>query len=284
MGEIDERLERGVALFRRAGDDDALLGAALLAFVGALEQFLDADLLARPELAEPDRAQLTQGRLGWARRADLAEQHGLLRGQHRAQVLEAARARVAMARGEACAWDAGEIQAFGRLVANICGRRELVRQIDQRAERARTTAAAAPPAYSTVPPRFPWVRLVATLLFLVALGGVLWVIYQQIDGPRLLGALGALPAPTAEPVPFEIDPSATPVQRRATIVGLGGTPGWLHVTPAFDSPTRAIQLADGMQVTLREQQQVDANNTRWQLIEAGGYEGWCPEANLAIGP
>lgn len=67
MGEIDERLERGVALFRRAGDDDALLGAALLAFVGALEQFLDADLLARPELAEPDRAQLTQGRLGWAR-------------------------------------------------------------------------------------------------------------------------------------------------------------------------------------------------------------------------
>ncbi|MFN8568119.1 MAG: hypothetical protein U0Z44_11515 [Kouleothrix sp.] len=203
----------GVALFRRAGDDDALLGAALLAFVGALEQFLDADLLARPELAEPDRAQLTQGRLGWARRAELAEQHGLLRAST-ARVLEAARARAAMARGEACAWDAGEIQAFGRLVANICGRRELVRQIDQRAERARTTAAAAPPATA------PYRRAsVGTAGRDAAVSGGGWrCALGNLPADRratATGRAGRAAGTTAEPVPFEIDPSATPVQRRA---------------------------------------------------------------------
>ncbi|HNP72214.1 MAG TPA: hypothetical protein PKK15_13935, partial [Kouleothrix sp.] len=154
------------------------------------------------------------------------------------------------------------------------------------AERARTTVATAPPIWGQQagPRRFPTVRIIATLVFLAAFTGVMWVIYQQIDGPRLLRALGAIPAPTPAPVEFDADPTPTPRARRATIAGLNGAPGWLHVTPAFDSPTRAIQLADGMQVTLREQQQVDANNTRWQLIEAGGYEGWCPEANLAIGP
>jgi len=45
MGEIDERLERGVAIYRRAGDDSALLGAALLAFHAALERGIDAALL-----------------------------------------------------------------------------------------------------------------------------------------------------------------------------------------------------------------------------------------------
>jgi len=43
MSVIDERIERGVAIFRRAGDDSALLGGALLAFHGAIERFLDGE-------------------------------------------------------------------------------------------------------------------------------------------------------------------------------------------------------------------------------------------------
>jgi hypothetical protein len=64
------------------------------------------------------------------------------------------------------------------------------------------------------------------------------------------------------------------------VTGLGGGPGWLHVTASFDSPTRAIRLADGMAVTLRDEQQTDSSGTRWRLVEAGGYTGWCPENNL----
>ncbi len=284
MGEIDERLERGVAVFRRAGDDDALLGAALLAFHGALEQYLDAALLEVPDLSEADRAQISAGRLGWRVRADLAQQHGLLPEAQRGQVLAAARARVALARGDVCRWAAGEVQSFGRLASNLCGRRELVRQLDQSAERARATVVAPPPIWQPAPRRFGLLRFTAVMLFLAAFVAVGWVIYTQIDGPRLLRALGALPAPTAEPAPFDADPTPTPPQRRARIVGLGGGPGWLHVTASFDSPTRAIRLADDMQVTMRDQQQVGTDGTRWQLVEAGGYEGWCPEANLEIIP
>jgi hypothetical protein len=74
MGEIDERLDRGAAIFRRAGDDSALLGAALLAFQGALERWLDTALAEQSELPAPDRAALEQHKLSWLRRAALAEQ------------------------------------------------------------------------------------------------------------------------------------------------------------------------------------------------------------------
>jgi hypothetical protein len=78
-------------------------------------------------------------------------------------------------------------------------------------------------------------------------------------------------------------PTQTPqAVRTARITGLGGGPGWLHTTASFDSPTRAIRLADGMQVTLRDEQQTDAIGVRWQLVEVGGYEGWCPENNLLV--
>lgn len=286
MGEIDERLERGVAVFRRAGDDPALLGAALLAFHGALEGGLDAALADLPDLPADDRATIAQRKLTWLRRAALAEQHKLLSSEARTRALDSARARIGLMRGDACDWSAADVQELGRLAANVCGRRELLRQIDQRAERARTTVATAPPIWGQEAEqrRIPTVRIIATLVFLAAFAGVMWVIYQQIDGPRLLRALGAIPAPTPAPVEFNADPTPTPPLRRTTITGLNGGPGWLHVTASFDSPTRAIQLADGMQVTLRDQQQTDGNNVRWQLVEAGGYEGWCPAANLALGP
>jgi hypothetical protein len=285
MGEIDERIERGVAIYRRAGDDSALLGAALLAFHSALERQIDAELANQSTLGERERGLLEQGRLGWLTRANLAEQFGLLSRDQRALALEAAKTRLALARGEECDWSADELRTYGRTVALVCGRRELIRQIDQRADRAKATAAQPAPRIWDVPAtqrRFPLVRVIVTAVFLLTFAAVLWTIYLQIDGPRLLRALGALTAPTVAPIALNDAPTPTPPQRRATITGLGGGPGWLHATPSFDSPTRAIKLADGMEVTLHEQHQVDNNGLRWQLVEAGGYEGWVPENNLVL--
>jgi hypothetical protein len=285
MSEIDERLDRGVAIFRRAGDDSALLGAALLAFHGTLERWLDDELRGRP-LSPQDRKLLDDGRLGWLARANLAEQAGLLSHAQRGQALEATRARLAIARGDECAWPAGAVRNYGQLVARLCGRMELIRQIDQRPERARTTVAHPIPPVWPEPPserrRFPILQLAVTALFLATLAGVGWTIYTQLDGPRLLRAVGAGNAPTAAPLPATLEPSPAPSIRKARVTGLGGGPGWLHATPSFDSPTRAIPLADGMEVTLRDEQKTDSSGTRWQLVEAGGYEGWCPENNLAF--
>jgi hypothetical protein len=289
MSEIDERLDRGVEIFRRAGDDSALLGAALLAFHGALEQAIDTELRDWPDLGVEERRLLEAGRLGWPTRAKLAEQAGLLRAEAARRALEATRARLAIARGDVCTWPASAVESYGHLVAERCGRRELIRWIDQRPERAKKTVAGpAPPVWEPDERgRFPTMRVAVTLLFLVTLVAVGWTLYTRLDGPRLLRSLGALPAPTAtQPptMPAMVDtpsaPTSTPLTRTARITGLGGGPGWLHVTASFDSPTRAIRLADGMAVTLRDEQQTDSGGTRWRLVEVGGYEGWCPENNL----
>ncbi len=288
MSEIDQRLDRGVEIFRRAGDDSALLGAALLTFHGALEQYIDAELRDRPLGAE-ERRLLEAGRLGWPIRAKLAQQIGLLNPEQARQALEATRARIAIAHGDICTWPADVVEAYGHMVATRCGRMELIRWIDQRPERAKKTVARPiPPVWEPDEHgRFPIGRVVVTLLFLVTLVAVAWTLYTRLDGARLLGSLGARPASTAIQLPTDSaelgppsTPTALPAIRTARVTGLGGGPGWLHVTASFDSPTRAIRLADGMAVTLRDEQQTDSNGTRWRLIEAGGYEGWCPENNL----
>jgi hypothetical protein len=285
MGAIDARLERGVAIFRRAGDDAALLGAALLAFHGGLERFLDEELAGQPDLAARERDLLLQGRLAWPARAELATRYGLLASEQRDQVLRATRARLVIARGDEFAWTAEEVQAYGRMATAVCGRMELIGKIDQRAERAKATAARQAPPVWVVPQerwRFSWARLLASALFLVALGAVGWVLFTQIGGPRLLRAVGALPAPTAEPTVQAPAPTASPAPPKARLVGLGGGPGWLHVNPSFDSPTRAIRLAEGMEVTPLDDRQVDESGITWRLVEVGGYQGWVPEANLHL--
>jgi len=288
MSEIDQRLDRGVEIFRRAGDDSALLGAALLTFHGALEQFIDAELRERPEIGAEERRLLEAGRLGWPTRAKLAQQAGLLSPEQARQALEATRARIAIARGDVCAWPASAVEAYGHMVANRCGRMELIRWIDQRPERAKKTVARPIPPVWEPDQRagFPTVRVAVTLLFLLTLVAVGWTLYTRLDGARLLRSLGALPAPTAAQLPTEpaepATPTVLPAARSARITGLGGGPGWLHATASFDSPTRAIRLEDGMQVTLHDEQQTDSGGTRWRLIEVGGYQGWCPENNLAL--
>lgn len=291
MSEIDERLDRGVEIFRRAGDDSALLGAALLTFHGALEQYIDAELHDRSELDAEERRLLEAGRLGWPTRAKLAQQADLLNPEQARQALEATRARIAIARGDVCAWSAGAVEAYGHMVAMCCGRMELIRWIDQRPERAKKTVARPiPPVWEPDQRgRFPIARVAVTLLFLVTLVAVAWTLYARLDGARLLRSLGALPAPTVAQLPTDTaelsapsTPTPLPAARTARVTGLGGGPGWLHVTASFDSPTRAIRLADGMAVTLRDEQQTDSSGTRWRLVEVGGYAGWCPENNLGL--
>ena len=288
MSEIDQRLDRGVEIFRRAGDDSALLGAALLTFHGALELYIDAELRDRPETSIEERRLLAAGRLGWPMRAKLAKQASLLDPEQARQAIEATRARIEIARGDVCTWRASAVESYGHMVAARCGRRELIRWIDQRPERAKKTAAnPIPPVWEAAERgRFPIVRVAMTLLFLVTLVTVGWTLYTRLDGPRLLRAVGALPAPTAAQLPTDpatpSAPTPPPATRTARVAGLGGGPGWLHVTASFDSPTRAIPLADDMAVTLRDEQQTDSNGTRWRLVEVGGYEGWCPENNLVF--
>ncbi len=184
MSEIDERLDRGVEIFRRAGDDSALLGAALLTFHGALEHFIDTELRDRPEIGAENRRLLDAGRLGWPTRAKLAEQAGLLNQKQAGQAIEATRARIAIARGDVCEWPAGAVESYCHMVATRCGRMELIRWIDQRPERAKKTAA------SPIPPvwepeergRFPSARVAVTLLFLATLVAVGWTLYTRLDG------------------------------------------------------------------------------------------------------
>jgi hypothetical protein len=285
MGAIDTRLERGVSLFRRAGDDAALLAAALLAFHGGLERYLDEELALQTDLSRQERELLEKGRLAWPARAELATRYGLLAPDQRDQAIRATRVRAAIARGDEFTWSADELQSYGRLVASACGRMELIGRIDQRAERAKATAARSVPPVWVVPQerwRFSWGRLIASLVFLVALGAVGWVLFQQVEGSRLLRALGALPAPTAAATSPAPDPTATPTPPSARITGLGDGPGWLHVTASFDSPTRPPRLAEGMSVTPLDQTEVDNNGIIWRLVEVEGYQGWVPEGNLAL--
>ncbi|MBK9713144.1 MAG: hypothetical protein IPO81_17800 [Kouleothrix sp.] len=282
MGAIDDRLERGVAIFRRAGDDAALLGAALLAFHGALESYLDGELDGQANLGPQERELLGRGRLGWPARAQLAGRSGLLDQRQCELALAATRERLAIGRGDVCSWAAPEVQTYGRLVASVCGRRELHGRIDQRSERARVTVARPAMAAAATPEsrRRSLIRFGAATLFLAALCAIVWTLYTQLDGPRLLRSVGVLPAPTALAATAAPAATPTPPPRLGKVVRLNGGPGWLHVTPSFDSPTRAIRLAEGMQVTLLDQSQVDAGGVSWQLVAAGGYEGWSPTNNI----
>ena len=285
MGAIDARLERGVAIFRRAGDDPALLAAALLAFHGGLEAFLDEELSGQPDLGAADRELIVKGRLAWPARADMAVRAGLLAPDQREQAIRATRARLAIARGDEFGWTAEQVQSYGQLAAMVCGRMELIGKIDQRADRARATAAQQAPPVWVVPQerwRFSWVRLGATLLFLAALLAVGWVLFTQLDGTRLMRAVGVLPAPAAAPTVAAPAATATPAAPKARLTGLGSGPGWLHITPSFDSPTRPPRLAEGMEVTPLDEQQVDASGVTWRLVEVQGYQGWVPESNLTF--
>lgn len=282
MSDVDEKLRRGFELIERSRGDSDLLGTALLAIHGALEDYFRQTLLARTDLSPADRALLDE-RVGWVTLVTLMQKYGGLSREQRRAILEANELRQSFAHGEPFYGRVSSLLRYGRFVETICGRRGLLDQvlIEQRQTRAsRATVwtdeepmprARQPAARSGIPlGRFV---AIATVILALLLGT--WLYTQR---ESFLGALGLI-APVATPYStIQIPPTPTP--QRARVVHLGGGPGWLHETPSFASGTLPIPLSEGMEVTLLDEEQTDSGGHVWGKVSVGGYEGWCPANNL----
>lgn len=294
MSNVDEKLRRGFELIARSSGDSDLLGVALLAIQGALEDHLRVVLGARPDLSAEDRQLLAARGAGPLTLIELAHKYGELNREERLAVLEAASLRQRFARGEPFDGRVGSVLRYGRFVELLCGRRGLLDQvlIEQRRARARAAAAwessdaargaAGVPRTPTQPEPagIPLGRFMALAALIVVLLCGIWL-STQLDVRRILVALSALPPPTVTSGPTAALP-ATPAPQRARIVRLGGGPGWLHTDPSFTSGTLPIPLSEGMEVTVLDRTLADADGTTWRYVSVGGYEGWVPANNLAF--
>jgi len=127
MTDTTDKLARGFRLLARSGGDSDMLGVALLAIHGALEDHLRARLLALPNLDERARRQL-EHYSAWLPLVRLAHQHlDLSPGQRRA-IQEAGLLRQSFAYGEPFAGGVGTLLHYGRLVETLCGRAGLLRE------------------------------------------------------------------------------------------------------------------------------------------------------------
>jgi hypothetical protein len=127
MTDTTDKLARGFRLLARSGGDSDMLGVALLAIHGALEDHLRAQLLALPDLDERARRQL-EHYSAWLPLVRLAQQHlDLSPGQRRA-IQEAGLLRQSFAYGEPFAGGVGTLLHYGRLVETLCGRAGLLRE------------------------------------------------------------------------------------------------------------------------------------------------------------
>lgn len=299
MGDVDGKLRRGIILVEDADGDADLLGVALLALHGAIEDYLHAALLAHPQISPEERQILAERNLGWVPRANLAQKYGLLTREQRQRILEANDARQAFAHGAPLNWRDSDLRRYAQFAAGLCGRQALLgRQRGAEAGRSSTQPATGPirpaaPAgrrrdQEVAPPlpgsRFP--RLLINLLVVLALllGGVALSRRYDISIARISRSIGLIAPPTATPTATPIPPTPTPRVIQARLVDLGDGPGWLHDTPDFASGTQPIRLSEGQIVILLERQQTDAAGNLWRYVSVGGYEGWCPDNNLEILP
>lgn len=306
MTRVEEKVRRGFDLVRRAGDDSDLLGAALLAFHSALSDYLDAELRRSPLLSDAERKAIDEGTMTWATRAALAQRAGLLTEKQRDRVLEINRVRTGFAHGESFAGTARSVAAYGEFVAELCGltssattRSATTQRAPTGAQRAAAGPNATTPSSATTATGFRAraeerkARRAGLIpesgSFRVALAAVavLFLIVLAVIGMQQL-----TPAPpsiavaptTALSAAIAPPPTSTPAPQKARIVNLPpGGPGWLRTTPSFRAPTQPIPLSEGLEVTLLDRDPVDAEGTRWRFVSVGGYDGWCPEHNLAIG-
>jgi hypothetical protein len=132
-----------------------------------------------------------------------------------------------------------------------------------------------------------WLPERQSLRLALAALAVLALVFLAISGlqhlltpstPSIAGA-----PPTALSAAITLPPTNTPTPKKARIVNLPpGGPGWLRTTPSFRAPTQPVPLSEGLEVTLLERAPVDAEGTRWRFVSVGGYDGWCPEHNLAM--
>ena len=281
MSDVDEKLRRGFILIERSRTDSDLLGVALLAIHGALEDYFREVLSTCSSLSAQERQSLIRRDTGWLKLVEMMQQHTGLNVEHRRIVLDANEIRQSFAHGRPFRWRVSDVLRYGRFVEAMCGRQGLLEEIliERRATRAATEPI--PIVEERSPPRrgIAIGNLIAILLFIaVIIGG--WQVYTRLDIPRLLSVLDAVPTRTAtSAAPLTSPPSTT---RQAQIVGLGGGPGWLHETPDFSSGTLPIRLGEGMQVTVLGQEQTDSDGLLWRYVSVNGYEGWCPAKNLAF--
>lgn len=129
MSDTDDKLTRGFALLARSGGDPDLLGVALLAIHGALEEHLRAELLARPDLRSEDRQALEHYSAGWLPLVRLAQQHLDLTHDQRRTIQEASLLRQNFACGDPFGGSVGTLLHYGRLVEKLCNRRGLLNEI-----------------------------------------------------------------------------------------------------------------------------------------------------------
>ncbi|HMO56043.1 MAG TPA: hypothetical protein PKC19_01705 [Roseiflexaceae bacterium] len=301
MSTIDDKLRRGYDLTTRSGGDQDRLGAAMVAFHSALENYFDEFLGSLPQIDADVRELLTSGRIRWVQRANLALEHGLISREQRRMILDVNRLRQEFAHGEPFSGSAESVEAYGRFVTELCGRAVPRPARRRRAAAAPATAPADDPLATepiTAPAMDAWrernatrqsrridllslfppqqIALLLTVSLLLAIG--VWVVFDWVLRPPDPAAVSIVPERTVIAPPTAVA-TAIPITRRAQIVRLGGGPGWLRERPSFDAATMPIRLEEGTLVTLVNREPVEAEGTTWQLVAAGGYEGWCPLNN-----
>lgn len=282
MSDVDEKLRRGFGLIERARLDSDLLGVALLAIQGALEDHLRSILTTYPRLTTEERQSLVRRETPWQRLTELAQKCAVIDQDQRRLLQEAEDIRQAFAHGRPFRWRVSDVLRYGRIVERLCEREGMLEEVmlERRPERG---AEPEPPRRVVAPPPrrapIPFGTILALALFVAIVAGGI-ILAQRVNIDRVVGALGVAPPGTAVGAPTS-QPAPTPVIRRATIVNLGGGPGWLHESPNLDSNTLPVRLGEGMTVTLLEPEQASADGVLWRYVSVGGYQGWCPSTNLA---
>jgi len=290
MSDVDQKLRRGFELIERSGGDSDLLGVALLAIHGALEDHFRATLNARPDLNAKDREILAERSIGWLTLVNLMQKYGALTSTQRRAILEANDLRQSFAHGKSFAGRLGSMLRYARFAETLCDRVGLLDQvlIEQRYTRAARADHASDDdeyadeyAYERPVQARSGISLsqfvsIAAIIVLLVLG--VWLYNQRDSIKNIFGAPAVPPAPLNETTALP----PTPTPQRARVIGLGGGPGWLHDSASFDSGTLPIALSEGMEVVVLDQEQTDAEGQQWRYVTVGGYEGWCPSANLAL--
>jgi hypothetical protein len=298
MSEIDDKLERGADLLADAGGDPDLLGAALLAFQGALVARLRALLGTHPGLDDRERALLADPSATPSALVELGQQCGDLTREQAWRIQDAERLRVGFANGGPFRGAPSEVRAYGRFVAEFCGRADLADELAQiLAARAGAPDQEEELDYEQEPaPTFSEaaMRWLPGLALVLLISVAAWLLIGRGAGlpgrtsaPTAVAGGAEAIAPNATFGPMTIvqaTPTALPTPtlaaRQGRVVRLGGGPGWLHETPSFDSPTLPIRLSEGQAVAIVGPQQSDAQGTPWIAVAVGGYQGWSPLNNI----
>jgi len=128
-GEIAQKLRRGNAMYKYADGDADGLGLALLAFHGALADWLDEQLMRDEALDHATREAAATGKLGWLPRADAALRRGLISADQRRLILEANRSRGAFAHGGPFTGSAEQVAAYREMVLALATPRAAARPV-----------------------------------------------------------------------------------------------------------------------------------------------------------